>query len=61
MLIADRHRLVAEAIGVDVRGLSDEAAGIAQNPRKQVDFDKLDTIMAIEVSDTNVKDGKPYA
>ncbi len=28
-LVADRHRLVAEAMGVDVRGLSDEAAGLA--------------------------------
>ena len=27
-VVADRHRLVAEAMGVDVRGLSDEAAGI---------------------------------
>jgi alcohol dehydrogenase len=25
---ADRHRLVAEALGLDVRGLSDEAAGL---------------------------------
>ncbi len=28
-VVADRHRLVAEALGVDVRGLSDEAAGLA--------------------------------
>lgn len=27
-VVPDRHRLVAEAMGVDVRGLSDEAAGI---------------------------------
>lgn len=27
-VVADRHRLVAEAIGVDVRGMSDEAAGL---------------------------------
>ena len=27
--VADRHRLVAEAMGVDVRGMSDEAAGLA--------------------------------
>jgi alcohol dehydrogenase class IV len=27
-VVADRHRLVAEAMGVDVRGLSDEAAGL---------------------------------
>ncbi len=26
---ADRHRLIAEAFGVDVRGKSDEAAGLA--------------------------------
>jgi alcohol dehydrogenase len=26
--VADRHRLVAEALGLDVRGLSDEAAGL---------------------------------
>jgi alcohol dehydrogenase class IV len=26
-VVADRHRLVAEAMGVDVRGVSDEAAG----------------------------------
>ncbi len=28
-VVADRHRLAAEAVGVDVRGLSDEAAGLA--------------------------------
>jgi aldehyde dehydrogenase (NAD+) len=28
-VVADRHRLAAEAIGVDVRGASDEAAGLA--------------------------------
>ena len=27
-VVADRHRLAAEAMGVDVRGMSDEAAGI---------------------------------
>ncbi|HUI72232.1 MAG TPA: iron-containing alcohol dehydrogenase [Spirochaetia bacterium] len=27
-VVADRHRLVAEAMGVDVRGMSDEAAGL---------------------------------
>lgn len=27
--VADRHRLVAEAMGLDVRGMSDEAAGLA--------------------------------
>ena len=26
--VADRHRLIAEAFGVDVRGMSDEAAGL---------------------------------
>ena len=28
-VVADRHRLIAEAFGLDVRGLSDEAAGLA--------------------------------
>jgi alcohol dehydrogenase class IV len=28
-VVADRHRLAAEAMGVDVRGMSDEAAGLA--------------------------------
>ena len=28
-VVADRHRLVAEAMGVDVRGMSDEAAGMS--------------------------------
>ncbi len=27
--VADRHRMVAEAMGLDVRGMSDEAAGLA--------------------------------
>jgi alcohol dehydrogenase class IV len=27
-VVADRHRLVAEAMGVDVRGMSDETAGL---------------------------------
>jgi len=27
-VVADRHRLAAEAMGVDVRGMSDEAAGV---------------------------------
>jgi len=28
-VVADRHRLIAEAFGVEVRGLSDEASGLA--------------------------------